>query len=237
MSNDLKSQVKQLEKFTSDVAHELKNPLTAIKSSSELLLKNTISEENKLKLIKNFNKEVDRMNILISDMSNFSRTISEIEMEKFEIININQFLTNFVKNYSGNKKNIKLKLNKLNKNLSVLVNENKLLQVILNLVENSVSIANRNTNILITTNINKNKNIVEIKLYDQGKGIKKQDREKIFQRFYSDRDKLREEHSGLGLSISREIIKSFNGSIESTKSDKIDFSGACFLIKLPLRTI
>ena len=71
MSNDLKSQVEQLEKFTSDVAHELKNPLTAIKSSSELLLKNTISEENKLKLIKNFNKEVDRMNILISDMSNF----------------------------------------------------------------------------------------------------------------------------------------------------------------------
>ena len=237
MSNDLKSQVEQLEKFTSDVAHELKNPLTAIKSSSELLLKNTISEENKLKLIKNFNKEVDRMNILISDMSNFSRTISEIEMEKFEIININQFLTNFVKNYSGNKKNIKLKFNKLNKNLSVLVNENKLLQVILNLVENSVSIANRNTNILITTNINKNKNFVEVKLYDQGKGIKKQDREKIFQRFYSDRDKLREEHSGLGLSISREIIKSFNGSIESTKSDKIDFCGACFLIKLPLRTI
>ena len=177
------------------------------------------------------------MNILISDMSNFSRTISEIEMEKFEILNLNQFLIDFVKNYSGNKKNIKLKFNKFNKNLSVLVNENKLLQVILNLVENSVSIANRNTNILITTNINKNKNIVEIKLYDQGKGIKKQDREKIFQRFYSDRGKLREEHSGLGLSISREIIKSFNGSIESTKSDKIDFSGACFLIKLPLRTI
>ena len=71
MSKDLKFQMEQLEKFTTDVAHELKNPLTAIKSSSELLLKNTISEENKLKLINNFNKDVNRMNRLISIYQNF----------------------------------------------------------------------------------------------------------------------------------------------------------------------
>ena len=237
MSKDLKLQMQQLEKFTTDVAHELKNPLTAIKSSSELLLKNTVSEENKIKLIKNFNKDVDRMNRLISDISNFSRTMSEIEIEKFKLIELNQFLKKYIHNYHGNSKSINLKFLPDKSKLNILVNEDKLLQVIINLVENSVSIANKNTSILFSTYKNIKNNEAEIRVYDQGKGISFQDKEKIFSRFYSDRDQYRSEHSGLGLSISKEVIKSFNGSIELTKSDKLDFSGACFIIKLPLRTI
>jgi K+-sensing histidine kinase KdpD len=103
------------------------------------------------------------------------------------------------------------------------------------LIENSVSIANDNTQILIKTSKISNRE-VEIKIYDQGKGVKFSDKDKIFNRFYTDRDEFREDHSGLGLSISREIIKSFNGSIELTKSDNLDFCGACFIIKLPLKT-
>ncbi len=236
MSKDLKFQMEQLEKFTTDVAHELKNPLTAIKSSSELLLKKTISEENKLKLINNFNKDVNRMNRLISDISNFSRTITEIEIEKFKLIDLNKFLNNFYENYFGNSKNINLIMDTASNDINVLLNEDKFLQVLLNLIENSVSIANDNTLILIKTSKISNKE-VEIKIYDQGKGIKFSDKDKIFKRFYTDRDESREEHSGLGLSISREIIKSFNGSLELIKSDNLDFSGACFIIKLPLRTV
>ena len=235
MSKDLKFQMEQLEKFTTDVAHELKNPLTAIKSSSELLLKNTISEENKLKLINNFNKDVNRMNRLISDISNFSRTMTEIEIEKFKLIDLNKFLNNFSENYFGNSKNINLIIDTASNDIKVLLNEDKFLQVILNLIENSVSIANDNTQILIKTSKISNRE-VEIKIYDQGKGVKFSDKDKIFNRFYTDRDEFREDHSGLGLSISREIIKSFNGSIELTKSDNLDFGGACFIIKLPLRT-
>ena len=235
MSKDLKFQMEQLEKFTTDVAHELKNPLTAIKSSSELLLKNTISEENKFKLINNFNKDVNRMNRLISDISNFSRTMTEIEIEKFKLIDLNKFLNNFSENYLGNSKNINLIIDTASNDIKVLLNEDKFLQVILNLIENSVSIANDNTQILIKTSKISNRE-VEIKIYDQGKGVKFSDKDKIFNRFYTDRDEFREDHSGLGLSISREIIKSFNGSIELTKSDNLDFSGACFIIKLPLRT-
>ncbi len=234
MSKDLKSQMEQLEKFTTDVAHELKNPLTAIKSSSELLLKNSISEENKLKVIKNFNKEVNRMNHLISDISNFSRTMTEIETEKFKIININDFLNNLQKNYLGNSKNIKILLRLDPNEMKVLLNEDKLLQVFLNLIENSVSIGSKDTFILINS-IKINNKIGQIKIYDQGRGIDFAYKDKVFERFYTDRDKVREDHSGLGLSISKEIIRSFNGSIELTKSDKFDFSGACFMIKLPLR--
>ena len=235
MSKELKSQMDQLEKFSTDVAHELKNPLTAIKSSSELLLKNKISEKNKIIIIQNFNKEVDRMNKLISDISNFSRTMSEIEMENFKLINLNNFIENFKNNYLGNSKNISLQFFLQKDNLNVLVNEDKLLQVLINLIENSISLAERNSIILIKL-LKTNNEYACLKIYDQGPGISSEYKNKIFIRFYSDRREFKDRHSGLGLSISKEIISSFNGSIELTKSDESDFRGACFLIKLPLKS-
>ena len=235
MSNELKSQINQLEKFSSDVAHELKNPLTAIKSSIELLTSKNITNENRSKLMNNFNKDIDRMNKLISDISHFSKTIAEIEIENFELTNVNKFLKENFGEKSTNKKNIKILLQTDNNKNLVLLNKDKFLQVILNLIDNSISIAKNNSNILITSN-KKNENCVEIKIYDQGKGIDLKEKNKIFDRFYTDRIDDRDQHSGLGLSISYEIINSFNGSIELTESDKLDFRGACFLIKLPLKS-
>ena len=235
MSNELKSQINQLEKFSSDVAHELKNPLTAIKSSIELLTSKNITNENRTKVMNNFNKDIDRMNRLISDISHFSKTIAEIEIENFELTNVNKFLKENFSEKSTNKKNIKILLQTDNNKNLVLLNKDKFLQVILNLIDNSISIAKNNSNILITSN-KKNENCVEIKIYDQGKGIDLKEKNKIFDRFYTDRIDDRDKHSGLGLSISYEIINSFNGSIELTESDKLDFRGACFLIKLPLKS-
>ena len=233
MSNDLKLQMNELEKFTADVAHELKNPLTAIKTSTELLLNKNLDENIKIKLLKNFNNDVDRMNKLISEISNFSRIIAEIETENFQLIEINDFLLNFKKNYLGNPKNIKIEIKLEKKRSYFLANQEKLLQVFLNLIDNSLSVSEENTSILINTSINND--ILNIKIYDQGKGINFEHKDKIFNRFYTDRDDDRDKHSGLGLSICKEIIKSFNGSIELTKSDNYDFRGACFIIKLPLR--
>mgnify|MGYP001163992654 FL=1 len=235
MSNELKSQINQLEKFSSDVAHELKNPLTAIKSSIELLTNKNISEKNRSLLINNFNKDIDRMNKLISDISHFSKTIAEIEIENFELVNMNNFLKEYFSENLTNKKNIQIFLKTDNNINLVLLNKDKLLQVMLNLIDNSISIAENNSDILITSN-KKNEHFVEIKIYDQGKGIDLKDKNKIFDRFYTDRTHDRDQHSGLGLSISYEIINSFNGLIELTESDNLDFRGACFLIKLPLKS-
>ncbi len=235
MSNELKSQINQLEKFSSDVAHELKNPLTAIKSSIELLTSKNMTNENKTKVMNNFNKDIDRMNRLISDISHFSKTIAEIEIENFELTNVNKFLKENFSEKLTNKKNIQILLQTDNNKNLVLLNKDKFLRVILNLIDNSISIAKNNSNILITSN-KKIENCVEIKIYDQGKGIDLKEKNKIFDRFYTDRIDDRDKHSGLGLSISYEIINSFNGSIELTESDKLDFGGACFLIKLPLKS-
>ena len=235
MSKELKLQINQLEKFSSDVAHELKNPLTAIKSAIELLTSKDISEKNRSILMNNFNKDIDRMNKLISDISHFSKTIAEIEIENFELINVNKFLKENFGEQSTNKKNIKILLQTDNNKNLALLNKDKFLQVMLNLLDNSISISQNNLNILITSKKN-NENCLEIKIYDQGKGIDFNEKNKIFDRFYTDRIDDRDKHSGLGLSISYEIINSFNGSIELTESDNLDFRGACFLIKLPLRT-
>ena len=76
---------------------------------------------------------------------------------------------------------------------------------------------------------------ISFKFYDQGKGIDLKDSEKIFDRFYSDRQDNIKNHTGLGLSIAREIITHMNGQISLDKSDKSEYPGACFLIILPVR--
>ena len=236
MSLDLKSQISQLEKFAADVSHELKNPLTSLQSASELLLKDKLSEENKKLLIDNINKDIKRMNHLITDISNFTRIKAQVELEKNEFINVNDFIKEVSNYFSDNSKKIKIIVEEIDKNFVILANKSKLLQVFINIIDNSISIANKNTKILLQINSH-DQNQVQVKIYDQGKGISLDDRERIFNRFYTDREFDRNNHTGLGLSIAREIILSFKGFIKLTVSDKNDYSGACFTIILPVRTL
>ena len=236
MSLDLKSQISQLEKFAADVSHELKNPLTSLQSASELLLKDKLSEENKKLLIDNINKDIKRMNHLITDISNFTRIKAEVELAKNEFININDFIKEVSNYFSDNSKKIKIIVEEVDKNFVILANKSKLLQVFINIIDNSISIANKNTKILLQINSH-DQNQVQVKIYDQGKGISLDDRERIFNRFYTDREFDRNNHTGLGLSIAREIILSFKGSIKLTVSDKNNYTGACFIIILPIRTL
>ena len=89
MSAGLKLQIQQLEKFSADVSHELKNPLTSLQSAMELIDKETVSSENKQKLYKNMLNDIKRMNQLISDISKFTRLKAEIELEKNQFIDLN----------------------------------------------------------------------------------------------------------------------------------------------------
>ena len=234
MSLDLKTQINQLEKFAADVSHELKNPLTSLQSANELILNDNIAEKDKDILNKNITKDIKRMNKLISDISNFTQIKAEIETESFEYININEFLIDIANSYNENKKNIKIEIETNDQKLYVAVNKDKLSQVFYNLIDNSISILSKNQNVFIQSRSLDQQNI-EIKIYDQGKGIPLKDAEKIFYRFYTDRDADKGDHSGLGLSISREIVNSFGGVIKLVKSDRRLYPGACFIINLPLK--
>jgi len=234
MSVGLKLQIQQLEKFSADVSHELKNPLTSLQSAMELIDKETVSNENKQKLYKNMLNDIIRMNQLISDISKFTRLKAEIELEKNQFIDLNLFLDELPSMFANNQKEIELIVNQCEENIELLGNKNKLIQVFVNLIENSISLSPKQSKILIEVK-KINKKMITIKIYDQGMGIEKNASEKVFDRFYTDRNENYKNHTGLGLSIAREIITHMDGKLQLDKSEKSEYSGACFLIILPVR--
>jgi two-component system sensor histidine kinase ChvG len=234
MSQGLKAQIIQLEKFSADVSHELKNPLTSLQSAMELIESDNISKNNKKILIQNIQNDLKKMNHLITDISNFTRLKAEIEREKNQYINLNGFLDEISIIFTNNTNDIEFILEKDQENLEVIANKNKLIQVFINLIENSISFSPKKSKILIKLKKLDNKKVA-VMVYDQGKGIDLRDSEKIFERFYTDRQENIKNHSGLGLSIAREIILHMNGKLILDKSDNSEYSGACFLIILPVK--
>jgi len=231
MSDELKKRINEIESFASDVSHELKNPLSSLKSSSELLIQNKITEDSKKLLIKNMTKDIERMNILISDISNYTLTQVEIDEEIFEKFDVIVFVEDFIKSLPHN--NIKIDFKSNNAPAYIVANKNKLAQVFYNIIHNSFSYSPSKSKILINSII-QDENII-FHIVDQGIGVPLDFKEKIFDRFYTDRLKDKDKHTGLGLSISRKIIESFKGSINLIENHYEIYQGACFEIKLPLK--
>ena len=234
MSLGLKSQIEQLEKFSADVSHELKNPLTSLYSAIDLIGTNNITEDKKNLLINNIKNDLKRMNQLITDISNFTRLKAEIELEKNEYIKLNNFFDEIPEIFKNNNKEVKLIFIKHSENFEILANKNKLIQVFINLIDNSISLSPERSKILVQLDKIDEK-FISLRFYDQGKGVDLKDSEKIFERFYSDRQENIKNHTGLGLSIAREIIENMKGNISLDKSNKSDYPGACFLITLPIK--
>tara|TARA_B110000263_G_C15016193_1_gene377369 strand:- start:134 stop:655 length:522 start_codon:yes stop_codon:yes gene_type:complete len=173
------------------------------------------------------------MNILISDISNYTLTQVEISEEILEDIEIIELLDNLKKNFSH--KNLLLKIQSNEKKIYLTINKNKFLQVLHNLLDNSSSYIQDISIILIFIKVENNKCIIHF--VDQGPGISLDYKDKIFERFYTDRISNKMSHSGLGLSISRNIIESSGGTIRLIKSEHLAFEGACFEIILPLKDL
>ena len=233
MSKDLKKRIYEIETFAADVSHELKNPLASLKSSNELLGNNKISDEKKLLLLKNMQNDIERMNSLITDISSYTLTQVEIDEELFYNFDLVDFFTEFLQSYSSNLKDIKINFEFEKKPSMIYGNKDKLAQVFVNIIDNSLSHSPPKSDILIQQKIIK-KNVV-IFVFDQGPGISNDLSSKIFERFYTDRSSEKNKHSGLGLSIAKKIIESFSGSIKLTNLKSQKYFGACFEINLPLK--
>jgi two-component system sensor histidine kinase ChvG len=233
MSIDLKKRIDEMEEFTSDVSHELKNPLAGLKSSIDLLKNKKLDNLKKDLLIKNMGQDIDRMNILISDIANYTLTGVEISEEVLEKVELISLLNNFKNSLSN--KNFSLQINTKEKEIFLRINKNKFLQVMHNILDNSSTYTPLNSSILLFVKL-KDK-ICVIHFVDQGPGVNLEYKDKIFQRFYTDRLKDKNTHSGLGLSISKKIIESLGGSICLIKSPHLGFEGACLEIKLPLKDL
>ena len=173
------------------------------------------------------------MNTLITDIASYTLTQVEIDEELFYSFDLVDFFTEFLQSYSSNSKDIKINFEFENKPSLIYGNKNKLAQVFVNIIDNSVSHSPFKSEILIQLKII-DKNVV-VFVSDQGPGIPNDLSTKIFERFYTDRSSEKNKHSGLGLSIAKKIIESFSGSIKLTNLKSQKYFGACFKINLPLK--
>ena len=217
MTEDLYKRINVAETFSSDLAHEIRNPLTSLKGASEVL-ENTTDSKKRKKLIKVISHDVERIERLITDYSQMLKdeaSLSRAKMVKIDLSNVvDSVVEDFNSNLLNSKKNIKININNSNLNgskLNVLGVESKLEQIIANLLDNAISFSPSDSKISVICDI-KNKN-AQLIIEDEGPGFNEKNIEKVFNRFYSNRPEKFGEHSGLGLNIVKNIIELHGGSI------------------------
>ena len=235
MTKELQKRTARAETFSNDLAHEIRNPLASLKSASELLDKSTEKKESE-KLLKIINHDVERIERLITDYSQMLKDEASWSREKMSKINIIEIINNVVDDFRQDLKN-------QNKNIDIIVKkkistkngefilgiENRLEQVVANLLDNSISFSDEKNKIEITVEETTTNLLIFVK--DEGPGFSETSPQKIFKRFYSNRPKSFGKHSGLGLNIVKNIVELHEGSISA--SNRLNKRGAQVEVLLP----
>ena len=235
MTKELQKRTNRAENFSNDLAHEIRNPLASLKSASELLDKTTEKLEGE-KLLKIINHDVERIERLITDYSQMLKDEASLSREKMSKINLIEIINNvtedFKQDLKNQNKNIEISIIKKinNKNgYFILGIENRIEQVIANLLDNSISFSESDHKIEIEVEETSSNLVMSIK--DEGPGFSETSPEKIFKRFYSNRPKSFGKHSGLGLNIVKNIVELHKGTIAA--SNRLNKKGAQVEVLLP----
>lgn len=245
MTDALYTRIEAIEQFAADVSHELKNPLTSLRSAVETLpLAKT--HEARERLFDIIQQDVRRLDRLITDISDASRLDAELARETSDKVDMVAMLESIVRASREVRRNkisatieLEIKPRSGGKKYIVAGHDLRLGQVVSNLIENARSfIPHENGKIKLAMHAEGSKLILTVE--DNGPGIRAEKIDRIFERFYTDRPGAESfgKNSGLGLSISRQIIEAHNGTLtaENIYSDKEPDKklGARFIIVLPL---
>ena len=215
MTDALWSRMDAIERFAADVAHELKNPLSSLRSAVETVARiDDVAQQRKLMAI--ISDDVKRLDRLISDISDASRLDAELSRAESQPVDIAKLLTTLVEIHqmTAPEGGVHLESHIADaKNLVVFGIEDRLVQVFRNLISNALSFSPAGGTILLRAW--REGPWVQIAVEDQGPGIPPDKLEAIFDRFYTERPKGEKfgTHSGLGLSISQQIVIAHNGRI------------------------
>lgn len=247
MTAALFNRIEAIERFAADVAHELKNPLTSLRSAVETLpIAKTESSRNRL--LEVIQHDVRRLDRLISDISDASRLDAELARDDLETINISRLLRAIVEIANqvdrGDEVRIILSMEHACENITILGHDSRLGQVFNNLIDNARSFSARGGIVRVTLRRapdvvregQKRPEGIEIVFDDDGPGIPAHAFERIFERFYTDRpNQSFGNNSGLGLSISRQIVEAHGGTCDAINriagEDRV--LGARFTVFLP----
>ncbi|QDZ13364.1 HAMP domain-containing protein [Devosia ginsengisoli] len=233
MTDALYNRIEAIERFAADVAHELKNPLTSLRSAVETLpLAKRPEDRERLNAI--IQHDVKRLDRLITDISSASRLDAELARESSERVDVEKLAEAMVSIQEdvAQGRGVTVEMVKRSGRGPAIVNghESRLAQVFANLIDNAVSFSPEGgvVRVALTTDPEN----ITATVTDEGRGITG-DVGKIFQRFYTDRPDTESfgDHSGLGLSISKQIVDAHKGTIRA--ENRTDRSGAVFTIVLP----
>jgi two-component system sensor histidine kinase ChvG len=231
LTDELQKRMQATAGFAADVAHELKNPLSSLRSAAETISR--ISDPvQQQKLMNVILQDVERLNRLITDISQASRVDTEIADQQGQEVDIGKLIDNFVQMRRQSFADNDIHLGVYDEPLMVRIHEGRIVQVIDNVLANAVSFSPPAGEIFITVKPFE-ADQVAIAIRDQGKGIPENRLEAVFTRFYSERPsgEVFGEHSGLGLSIARQIAEAHGGTLTAKNSNE---GGACFTLTLPL---
>jgi two-component system, OmpR family, sensor histidine kinase ChvG len=234
MTNELQKRISHAENFSTDLVHEIRNPLTSLKSASEILHE-TENQEQRAKLIDILNHDVQRIERLITDYSQMLKDEVALSKEKMKKIDLKLIAKSVVDDFNSiyeAKRGIKIILQDPNDQDECIINgiENRVEQIIANLLDNSISFSDNNKKILVEISKNERSKII-LKVIDEGKGFKETNTQKIFNRFYSNRPDNFGEHSGLGLNIVKNLVDLHGATIRA--SNNLIQKGANVEIEFP----
>ena len=234
MTEALYSRIDAIESFAADVAHEIKNPLTSLRSAVETmsLAKTESSRERLMEVIQD---DVTRMDRLVTDISNASRLDAELVREKRAPFDLGALVETMADISSASDHGVKLATSVPPTSLMVRGLESRIGQVLANLIENAVSFSEAGASIRLTAG-RADDGSAWVRVEDEGPGIPPDNLESIFQRFYTERpaEEAFGRHSGLGLSISKQIVEAHGGTIRAENiGDRDAPDGARFTLTLP----
>ena len=233
MTSELQKRISHAENFSTDLVHEIRNPLASLKSASEIL-HDTNDVNQRIKLIDILSHDVQRIERLITDYSQMLKDEVALSKEKIKKIDIEPIVKSVVDDFNNIyklKRGINISYeNDQKKEYIINGIENRVEQIIANLLENAISFSEDNKDVLIKVS-KSNQDKVIINVLDQGEGFKEKDTNKIFKRFYSNRPDKFGQHSGLGLNIVKNLVDLHNASIKA--SNRKDRKGASMEIIFP----
>lgn len=226
-----------IERFAADVAHEIKNPLSSIRSAIETLRRIEDPARQK-QLLTIIGQDVMRLDRLISDVSEASRLdaeLSRVTAERVDVVPILRTLQELDEATRDEEKDPRLEVIAPPNGLLIWAMEDRLVQVLRNLIGNAHSFSPPRGRIVVRAR--EAGDIAEISVEDEGPGIPEANLEHVFDRFYSERPtgETFGHHSGLGLSISRQIVEALRGLISAENRRDADGKvlGARFIVRLP----
>ncbi|MDR6755930.1 two-component system sensor histidine kinase ChvG [Mycoplana sp. BE70] len=245
MTTALYDRIDAIESFAADVSHELKNPLTSLRSAVETLpLART--DDSKKRLMDVIQHDVRRLDRLISDISDASRLDAELARSDAKTVDLEKVLGDLVdisRQVRSNKKPVILdfvvdRSDNPKARFSISGYELRIGQIITNLIENARSFVPEQGGRIVVRLSNSRNGRRIVKVEDNGPGIQVEDIDRIFERFYTDRPASEGfgQNSGLGLSISRQIAEAHGGTLKAENiidRDTGEIKGARFILSLP----